>query len=287
MTGMGAMAMAEMVLMLLFANPGDDTLAIFQSKCASCHSPQAKKVKGNFNFVLDLKKLAADPEKIVPGDPCNSDLWKLVSSGNMPPNDSPTGQLSEQQKQSVRAWVVAGAPPPLSVADSQTPRDSVPVDSQEPSPDPPDVAPPIVLSWWQRSLILFGKFHLLLLHFPIALVFVALGLEAYRCCRPAFVSLWGISDCLWASAASSIPVIALGWIHSISYGHGTDLFYHRWLGTFAGALMALAALLAHRDSQKGHRSLLTLLGLIVAALVTGLAAHFGGSMVHGDGFLNW
>jgi mono/diheme cytochrome c family protein len=50
------------------AQPGPRDLAtevkaVFQAKCSECHGPQVPKPKGNFGYVLDLKKLAAESRR--------------------------------------------------------------------------------------------------------------------------------------------------------------------------------------------------------------------------------
>ena len=87
-----------------------DTLAIFSAKCAACHGPNLTKPKGRFGYVLDLARVAANREMVVPSFPDESELWELVSHGEMPPEDSPTGPLSREQKDVIRAWIAAGAP---------------------------------------------------------------------------------------------------------------------------------------------------------------------------------
>jgi mono/diheme cytochrome c family protein len=92
------------------ANPADAVHDIFRAKCAGCHGPDLPRPRGRFGYVLDLKRLAADPEKIVPGRPAESELWALVEHDEMPPPDAPRGRLTPSEKETVRAWIEAGAP---------------------------------------------------------------------------------------------------------------------------------------------------------------------------------
>ena len=87
-----------------------ETLAIFSAKCAGCHGPNLAKPKGRFGYVLDLARVAANREMVVPSFPDESELWELVNHGEMPPEDSPTGPLSQEEKDVIRAWIAAGAP---------------------------------------------------------------------------------------------------------------------------------------------------------------------------------
>jgi hypothetical protein len=65
---------------------------------------------GRFGYVLDLKRLAADREKVIPGRPAESELWALVEHDEMPPSDSPHGPLTPSQKETIRDWIAAGSP---------------------------------------------------------------------------------------------------------------------------------------------------------------------------------
>jgi mono/diheme cytochrome c family protein len=84
--------------------------AVFQSKCTGCHGPDLPKPQGRFGYVLDLKRLAADREKVIPGRPAESELWALVEHDEMPPSDSPHGPLTPSQKETIRDWIAAGSP---------------------------------------------------------------------------------------------------------------------------------------------------------------------------------
>src|SRR5436853_2176291 len=86
-----------------------DVRTVFAAKCAGCHGPDLAKPKGRFGYVLDLARVAGNREMVVPGAPDESELWELVHRGEMPPDDSPAGPLTADQKETVRAWIAAGA----------------------------------------------------------------------------------------------------------------------------------------------------------------------------------
>src|SRR5690348_2508696 len=87
-----------------------ETRIIFAAKCAGCHGADLAKPKGRFGYVLDLARVAANPEMVVPAFPDESEMWDLVRLGEMPPEDSPTGPLSQEEKEVIRSWIAAGAP---------------------------------------------------------------------------------------------------------------------------------------------------------------------------------
>src|SRR5882672_5752535 len=72
--------------------------AVFAAKCAGCHGPNLAKPKGRFGYILDLKRVAGNREMVVPSFPEESELWELVRHGEMPPEESPTGPLSNVEK---------------------------------------------------------------------------------------------------------------------------------------------------------------------------------------------
>src|SRR5947208_1172268 len=83
---------------------GAEVRGVFAAKCAGCHGPDLAKPKGRFGYVLDLRKVASNPEIMIPSRPDESELWVLVSHGEMPPPDSPHGPLSAAEKEIIRAW---------------------------------------------------------------------------------------------------------------------------------------------------------------------------------------
>ncbi|MFO0937148.1 MAG: PSD1 and planctomycete cytochrome C domain-containing protein [Gemmataceae bacterium] len=90
--------------MLLFslAAPPDfdrDVLPILVGRCLDCHS--GAEPKGN----LDLSRQAAAKSSYDPGKPDASELWKKVSSHEMPPKKP----LPDAEKAVLKAWIASGA----------------------------------------------------------------------------------------------------------------------------------------------------------------------------------
>ncbi|HKD38484.1 MAG TPA: c-type cytochrome domain-containing protein, partial [Pirellulales bacterium] len=90
----------------------NEVRSIFAAKCAICHGPDVEHPKCRFGYVTDLSRVAANPEIVIPASPEESELWTLVSRGEMPPSDSPHGTLSAKQKELIRSWIKNGAPDP-------------------------------------------------------------------------------------------------------------------------------------------------------------------------------
>jgi hypothetical protein len=249
---------------------------LFAAKCASCHGPDLPKPKGRFGYVLDLPRVADNPEMVIRGSPDESELWVLVRNDEMPPSDSPSGPLTSKQKAVIREWIAHGAPniaseaPPLSVPEKD-------INTTE-------------LTAGDRVIRWLGKFHLLFLHFPIALGFAALVAEGAWLWKRSFVSAEVVRFCVWLAAAAALPTALLGWLFAAS-GHGVGspqlLTAHRWLGTAAALSLGVAAVCVERDARIGTRRPLARLLLIGAMTMIVLTAHLGGLLAHGSDFFDY
>jgi hypothetical protein len=255
---------------------------VFAAKCTGCHGPDLAKPKGRFGYVLDLARVASNREMVVPFSPSESELWELVQRGEMPPADAPTGALTAQQKEVIQAWIAAGAPPVTS-SSSENP---------QPIAQLPDevAAEPTTLPLGRHFLLWIGKFHLLLLHFPIALLAAAAVGESWSIVRASRVPGPAVRFCVLLGAASAVATVALGWLHALG-GNGASmpriLTLHRWLGTAAGLWVVVTAVFSEGDARRGVRSRPTRMLLLVGALLIGLAGHFGGILAHGEDFFDW
>lgn len=249
--------------------------AIFQVRCAACHGP-GPRPKGGFGDVLDLRKVAADPSVVVPGKPEDSALWKMVAGNKMPPR----APLSEKDKETIKAWIRAGAPPAPDLPPAPAPT----LATAAPPP-----APPVPRDAWQ-AVLWAGRFHLLFLHFPIALMLAAAGGEVWCAARGVRELAPGVRFSVHLAAVTAVPTAALGWLYAAA-GHGSavpeTLFWHRWLGTAAAAWAVLTALALERDHRRGTRDPGVRFLVILGALLVAVAAHFGGTLVNGDGFFGW
>lgn len=86
---------------------------LFRNKCAKCHGPvgvrETEKPKGEMDYILDLEKLASNPEIVVRGDPDESKLFNMVQDEIMPDENS-EDPLPEDEKKLIHDWILAGAP---------------------------------------------------------------------------------------------------------------------------------------------------------------------------------
>jgi uncharacterized membrane protein len=251
--------------------------AVFQAKCAECHGPQVRRPKGKFGYVLDLKRLAADPKKVVPKKPEESKLWQLVRDEEMPPEEAKAGPLTPRQKETIQDWIAAGAPSTPTGHGATPPGD----EAADSAPPPP---------FGKHLLFWLGNFHVIVVHFPIALLLAAAAGEAWFAWRRARVPAPAVRFCVLLGAAGAIVAAVLGWIHAAG-GHGASspslLAWHRWTGTATGAGAAVLAVLSEIDSRRGVRSGWFRLLLFLMALLVAVAGHFGGSLVYGEDFFRW
>jgi mono/diheme cytochrome c family protein len=79
---------------------------IFQDNCYECH--QYKAAKGGIK-ILHHRLLVTVRKVVIPGDPDNSELYKLLTKGEMPPPEY--GPLTPQEIDTVRQWIAEGAAP--------------------------------------------------------------------------------------------------------------------------------------------------------------------------------
>jgi hypothetical protein len=258
-------------------NLAAEVQAVFRARCTACHGPELPRPKGRFGYVLDLGRVAANPEMVIPSRPEESELWALVSHDEMPPPDAPSGPLTAREKDVIRDWIAAGAP----AADPSQP---VAMPQGEAAVTPAARSP----TW--RVFLWLGKFHLLVLHFPIALLAAARVAELWAARRGVTVPSQAVRFCLWLGAAAAVPTVVLGWLHAAS-GHGDAspglLTMHRWLGTAVGLWAVATAVLCERDSRRGVRSRLVFVMTTAAALFVAAAGHFGGILTHGADFFDW
>lgn len=142
-------------------------------------------------------------------------------------------------------------------------------------------------AWWRFA----GKFHPIVVHFPIALLIVAAGVELVRTsARRARVSPIALA-CLAIGATGAVVSAFLGWGDAMSAGYSGDaagtLGLHRWLGIataiVATAVVGLAIAAQRRSVPRRLRAFRA--GVILAAALVGVTGHFGASLVHGGDYI--
>jgi mono/diheme cytochrome c family protein/uncharacterized membrane protein len=284
------------------------TLAIFGEKCFGCHTASAKPKFKKFNYVDDLAKLASNPKFIIPGDPAKSELYQQVLKDEMPPDDSDVPPLSAAQKETLRAWIAAGAPagrtlPPRLVEGAPlNPGNGSGQSSfrsdQPPAPGQSAAAPAKrpERPFLTRLIIWIGKFHPLAAHTPIAVLMAAAIAEMlfmkYR--SPALTA--AARFCSVLGCLGAIVTASLGWAMAAHHTSSDLLESHRWAGTAAALLSIPVALLGHWGARRAARQnrewhgpsrWAFRLGVFFIAGFVGFAAHMGGMIRWGEDFFKF
>jgi uncharacterized membrane protein len=251
---------------------------IFKAKCADCHGSQLAKPKGRFGYVLDLKRMALNPELVVPGKPAESELYRLIETDEMPGEDADVGAMSPEEKATVRQWIAIGAPVGNVVV-----------------AEAPATVTPKNLSVIDRAFRFAGKFHSASTHMPIGMLLAAVLAELlallFRTEKGWMVT---VRFLVIMGALSACATATLGWFngeHS-SYGVGKDawvFWWHRGLG-IAVAVWSLACawrVFSH-PCEVGTPERLQLRGALWlgGALVTA-AGSLGGALVYGLNHYSW
>src|SRR4051794_30387331 len=83
---------------------------IFEAKCLDCHGPELPRPKGKFGYVLDLARMAENPEYVKRGKPEESELFLMVFKDEMPGEDANVPALTPAEKDAVKHWIELGAP---------------------------------------------------------------------------------------------------------------------------------------------------------------------------------
>jgi uncharacterized membrane protein/mono/diheme cytochrome c family protein len=245
---------------------------IFKAQCARCHGSDVTRPSGRFGYVLDLKRLAANPEMIVAGNAEDSELWRLLRDNEMPPR--PAKPVSPEDKDAIRAWIRTGAPP-------------LPAGAEQASSGEGRWRVPEV---YRRYLGWAGRFHLLVLHFPIAFLFAAAVVEVAASRKRGALPAPSVRFCSWCGAIAAVPAALLGWCYALAgqgAHSGNTLEWHRWTGTATAVWAIATALLVERDARRGKRLSVTQLMVLLAAVLVGLAGYFGGELAHGDILSSW
>lgn len=140
------------------------------------------------------------------------------------------------------------------------------------------------MSFAERVLDWLGRFHPIIVHFPIAFFPAALFTAIVGRKRPAFAA--PVQFLVVAGGIIAPISAALGWLDAMSADPDPLLTVHRWLGTAIGVGGLALALWAWRQPQEGRGP-----GMIVAlAVITGaivVQGWYGGALVHGIYHLDW
>ncbi len=136
-----------------------------------------------------------------------------------------------------------------------------------------------------------GRLHIVIVHFPIALLILAGLVELFRSRLDARRNSSAAFACLAFGALSAVFAAWFGWMYAEFDPPGKSLaktlFLHRWSGVAVAGVSVLTLLvsLVARKTQAAPMLFLYRLGLVGCFVTVSVTSHLGGTMVHGEGFL--
>ncbi|HEX3133006.1 MAG TPA: c-type cytochrome domain-containing protein [Planctomycetota bacterium] len=140
-------------------------------------------------------------------------------------------------------------------------------------------------------MTLFARAHVVVVHFPVALLMVLALIEVLRWRRKTGSMDQTIAIIAVITALSSIVAIIQGLMladdGSGSVEHARLLALHKWLGIVTGVVAIGSAAIALRRQLGDTPGLAKLYRVFVlpGALLVSLTGHYGGQMVHGEKYL--
>jgi uncharacterized membrane protein len=254
---------------------------IFEAKCMDCHGPELPRPKGKFGYVLDLKRIAENPDYVTKGDPDKSDIYTMVRDDEMPGEDANVAPLTKEEKEIVKRWVEIGAPGELPAgAEKETPVST----AETGGPTMPV---------WKRLIRWIGRFHPVSTHFPVGLMMVAVVAEALAWWTRRESWLQTVRFLVILGSAGALVAAGLGWVNAsfTSYvgSSASVLLWHRWLGTITAAWTALcAALVVLSECREGSPERQRFRGtLLVGAALVSVSGFLGSALIYGLDHYAW
>ena len=143
----------------------------------------------------------------------------------------------------------------------------------------------VVVPVWLQPL---GRMHPLLLHFPIVILLLAMGMEAFRFSRanagtePEFYRNFLANLLLIGTLSAGITVI-MGLFLSKEDGYsGQVLQWHKWSGV---GIFYLSALVYWIRNKTWYNARVAQAGALTTVVCLIGAGHYGATLTHGDNFL--
>jgi uncharacterized membrane protein len=132
-------------------------------------------------------------------------------------------------------------------------------------------------------LALFGRMHVIVIHFPIALLLMAALGEVWGRVRGRPAG-WTTATLICGAMGAAVSM-ALGWMLVIydGYDKSVILTLHQYLGTATAIFAVGTAAVYWKFAREKPRWWTTSLIILTAAMVA-MTGHLGGTLVHGNLF---
>lgn len=254
---------------------------IFEAKCLDCHGPELPRPKGKFGYVLDLKRMADNPEYIERGLPEKSELYKLVFSDEMPGEDANVPPLTKDEKEIVRQWIELGAPDAPALAGERT------------TPTVSVAEGKVQMPLWKQTLRWLGRFHPVSTHFPVALMLVAVFAEGLAWWTQRDSWLQTVRFLVVLAALGALAAAGLGWINAYFASYTGQLApvlkWHRWLGTGTAVWSVVCAVqIVAFECAEGSKDRQRFRGaLLLGAALVGISGFLGSALIYGLDHYAW
>jgi uncharacterized membrane protein len=152
--------------------------------------------------------------------------------------------------------------------------------------------PATLLAGEKPSMVeLFGRAHVMVVHFPVALLMVLALIEILRWRRKEGSMDQSVAIIAVIAALSSILAIVQGWMLAGPNEGNSEycklLELHRWLGISTGVFACASAIVALRRQLGDSAGLTKLYRVLVipGAILVSLTGHYGGALVHDPSYL--
>lgn len=257
---------------------------IFEAKCVDCHGPELPRPKGKFGHVLDLKRVAENPDYVVSGDSEASEIYQMVLTNEMPGEDANVAPLSPEEVDVVKRWIEAGAPGELKTPAAAEPQANTATIVETVRPPEP---------FWRMGLRWIGKFHPVSTHLPVGLMFAAVLAEMLGWVTRRDSWLQTVRFLVVIAALGGLSAGVLGWINayfsSYDKAPGALLWWHRWLGTGTAvwALVCAAASFMGECREGSFERNRFRVALLVGAMLVGISGFLGSALIYGLDHYSW
>jgi len=143
-----------------------------------------------------------------------------------------------------------------------------------------------------RAVAFLGNFHVVLVHFPIALLIVAAAAESISLVTRSERLHEGSKFFVWVGSLAAVVAATLGWFAADGAAVEAQvetLMLHRWIGTAAAlwSLVVVGFMVVSTERGTPRSRIAYCLSLVVGAALVGAAGHLGGTLVHGADHFAW